>query len=152
MERAPQKLRPPRVRQIPAGLTAGKGNRKAHRGIRERRASALPIIRQGGSLALPADFVRSGQTVMTHSELQGISGNFFLEAINPSANWSDTRIVVCFVLLEYYAHGCADVHAAARGAAHQSRPPRLLAMPLLPLSPVYVPIRSALEPQGSRPF
>ena len=86
MARAPQKPHPPRVRQIPAGLTAGKGDRKARRGIRERRASGsaglppclsfgkaealrsqhlarrrpcAPGTMQGGSLTLPAPWPRA---------------------------------------------------------------------------------------------
>ncbi|MCL1921209.1 MAG: hypothetical protein FWG50_09070 [Kiritimatiellaeota bacterium] len=104
MERAPQKPRPPRVRQVPAGLTAGKGNRKARRGIREIEASGSaglpPCLSFGKAEALRSrhnaatDYVRSNQTVMTYSDLQGINGKLFLEAINPSQNWSDIRIVV----------------------------------------------------------
>ncbi|MCL1922048.1 MAG: hypothetical protein FWG50_13420, partial [Kiritimatiellaeota bacterium] len=87
-----------------AGLTAGKGNRKARRGIREIEASGSaglpPCLSFGKAEALrprhnvATDYVRSNQTVMTYSELQGIGGKFYLEAINPSENWSDIRIVV----------------------------------------------------------
>ena len=41
-----------------------------------------------------ADYVRSGQTVMTRSDLQGVNGTLYLEAVNPSADWSDIRIAV----------------------------------------------------------
>ncbi|MCL1922071.1 MAG: hypothetical protein FWG50_13545, partial [Kiritimatiellaeota bacterium] len=90
--------------QIPAGLTAGKGDRKARRGIREIEASGSaglpPCLSFGKAEALrprhnaATDYVRSNQTVMTYSDLQGINGKLYLEAINPSVNWSDIRIVV----------------------------------------------------------
>ncbi|MCL2104870.1 MAG: hypothetical protein FWH21_07455 [Kiritimatiellaeota bacterium] len=62
----------------------------------------IRIWKKDGNVArnVATDYVKSNQTVMTYSELQNLStpGTFYLEAINPSQNWSDIRIVVSLSL------------------------------------------------------
>ena len=58
----------------------------------------IRIWKKNGTEArnVATDYVRSNQTVMTYADLQSLSnpGRLYLEAINPSQDWSDIRIVV----------------------------------------------------------